>query len=719
MINQQRRKKARTEQIPNFIPRNFPLKSRLAEYLLNYLPIGTLLEPSIQISIDVITEEDSFNIAEQLLARFSDSANAAKLKEAMRERTLEAELAEAVSTFIERTTSKKYRFFRSLVIPLLEKEIRDDAPSYRHRADQMCKKLNLKEQEFSMVELSCCADLNPGLESLLNSHKMLEKPGLFACLLRMSRSKASSFLSCRGRLETNEVLLFSRHGNVSVTDTVFDFLIGNSGQEFATNSFQEAKPSKIPLDAFNLKAPQKSTLQQLVNAKDAINILFYGTAGTGKTELAKALATHCGKPAVFVNYGDKGDENDRKIALTTTANSIPPDTLIIVDEVDSLLNTRHVFRDTKINKGWINQFLDSSKHKIIWITNDVSSIEESVLRRFSYNLQFKPLTWRQRECIWLTQLRKHRIKRFFQTLEIQQLAKRFPVSPGLIAYSVKTIKQCRTPERSAPQLHAMLNEVLTRQMELTEGRTPKKKLNGINENYDFNALNTDANIPLLLQGLENFQHSDPDLGLNLLFWGDSGTGKTEFGKYLAARLGKELLVKRMSDLQSKWVGDTEKQIAAAFHEAEENNMILFLDEADSLFINRQTANRSWETSQTNEILTQMENFSGILICCTNLLDHLDEAAMRRFAFKIKFLPLTVDGALLLYREYFRSPGRSLSPEQEEALSRIRNVCPGDIKAVWQRTRFLGDTLTHGELILELEKEVFYKKGGDKTPIGFG
>ena len=143
--------------------------------------------------------------------------------------------------------------------------------------------------------------------------------------------------------------------------------------------------------------------------------------------------------------------------------------------------------------------------------------------------------------------------------------------------------------------------------------------------------------------------------------------------------------------------------------------------ADSLFINRQTATRSWETSQTNEILTQMENFSGILICCTNLLENLDEAAMRRFSFKIKFLPLTYEGKLRLYRNYFSTVKGSFTTEHKAALSKVQNLCPGDIKAVWQRMRMLGrrESLLHVKIIAELEKEVGYKRGKSRVAMGFG
>ena len=229
-------------------------------------------------------------------------------------------------------------------------------------------------------------------------------------------------------------------------------------------------------------------------------------------------------------------------------------------------------------------------------------------------------------------------------------------------------------------------------------------------------------------------------GAKVLITGASGfTGKVltrklvEAGAIVNAIARPSSNIDDLSDLDITWfrgdvfdpdtiteaVKDVEYifHLAAAFREAEENDAILFLDEADSLFINRQTANRSWETSQTNEILTQMENFSGILICCTNLLENLDEAAMRRFAFKIKFLPLTEEGKLCLYRKYFSMVNGSLSPEEEIHLSKVRSLCPGDIKAVWQRTRFMGHALTHGEVIQELAKEVSYKKYSS-VPIGF-
>ena len=712
MINRRLSCKPPAEGVLDVVSGDFPLESRLAEYVLCLLELNQLSRMLLEIIFSILSSSQAWEIS--MLFKKDNSFEI--LKENLKVVEDADDLARAFFQGIGAATNANAKKFIKAVRPLLEKEMKKDCASYRRRVAQLQQKLDLDSDEVTLLELGCCYSLNDGLERLLDSFNKSKKVALYSFITQIPRARLARLVSAKGNLKKNSWLVMSAN-NLNIDDSIFEFLIGNDGKEFALNAFKPVKRAEIPLDLFELKPIQKRALKNILQSKSPAHLLFYGKAGTGKTELAKTLTQACELDAVVVDYGSDGDARDRKTALLTTINSVSKETLIIVDEVDDLLNTQNFFRVATVNKGWINQFMDACKHKVIWITNNSGGIEESVRRRFSYSLYFKALSWRQRQNIWKTQLRKHRLKRFFSEEKIQILSKRFTVSPGLISYAIKTIKQSRTPEMDTAQLYTMIDEVLTRQMELTEGRKPEKKLNDINENYDPEALHTDIHIPRLLRGLEQFNTSKKSFGMNLLFWGWPGTGKTEFGKYIADQLGKELLVKRMSDLQSMWVGETEKQIAAAFREAEENDAILFIDEADSVFINRQTANKSWETSQTNEILTQMENFSGILICCTNLLENLDEAAMRRFAFKIKFLPLTNEGKVRLYQKYFSSLTAPLSKEQQSRLVAIRNLCPGDIKAVWQRTQMLGNSPSD-EIISELEKEVSYKKGGNKSTIGF-
>lgn len=119
-------------------------------------------------------------------------------------------------------------------------------------------------------------------------------------------------------------------------------------------------------------------------------------------------------------------------------------------------------------------------------------------------------------------------------------------------------------------------------------------------------------------------------GLRLLFGGPPGGGKTQYALWLAKRLGRDVMLKRPSDLLSKYIGDSEKQIASAFRNAARAGSVLIIDEADALLYDRSIATHSWEHSQIAEFLQQIQEYNGILIACTNRVDAVDPALRRRF-----------------------------------------------------------------------------------------
>jgi len=113
----------------------------------------------------------------------------------------------------------------------------------------------------------------------------------------------------------------------------------------------------------------------------------------------------------------------------------------------------------------------------------------------------------------------------------------------------------------------------------------------------------------------------------------------------------------------------------------------------------------------------MENHKGILVCCTNMLDHLDNAVMRRFAWKIRFKPLTDEGKIKMFAGFFS--GVALDENARRKIQAIPGLTPGRIKAVWQKMRFLDSRQTQPEAIIEeLENEARYENGAS-IPIGFG
>ena len=199
------------------------------------------------------------------------------------------------------------------------------------------------------------------------------------------------------------------------------------------------------------------------------------------------------------------------------------------------------------------------------------------------------------------------------------------------------------------------------------------------------------------------------LNFSLCLYGEPGTGKSQYARYLADTLGIEVVFKRASDLMSKWVGETEQNIAEAFAEAKAKKAMLIFDEADSFLQNRNNAQRSWEISQVNEMLTRMESHEYTFVCTTNLLDSLDEASLRRFTFKIKFDFMTTEQVNSAIEHFF---------EIKNANVNIKGLTAGDFATVKKKIDFLG-TKDLSEITKMLNDEVKVKKSKElQNTIGF-
>ena len=170
-------------------------------------------------------------------------------------------------------------------------------------------------------------------------------------------------------------------------------------------------------------------------------------------------------------------------------------------------------------------------------------------------------------------------------------------------------------------------------------------------------------------------------GLNALFAGESGTGKTMAADIMAHELGLDLYKINLSTVVSKYIGETEKNLSRIFLEAETSNAVLFFDEADALFGKRSEVKDSHDRYANIEIsylLQRMEAFAGIVILATNLRANLDDAFTRRLHFIVEFpfpeapdrekiwrvntppdLPLAADVDYTLLAERFRIAGGNI------------------------------------------------------------
>ena len=179
-------------------------------------------------------------------------------------------------------------------------------------------------------------------------------------------------------------------------------------------------------------------------------------------------------------------------------------------------------------------------------------------------------------------------------------------------------------------------------------------------------------------------------------------------------------MRRASDLQSMWLGETEKMIRAAFDEAQDERGVLLIDEADTFLSDRSAAARSWERSQVNELLQCMERFEGIFIAATNMISALDKASLRRFTYKVEFLPLSFDQRLAMLHDQLRA-----SPVSDEDWLHLRNrvgrldgLTVGDFAVVAAQSAVRKRGITAEERVAMLEAKLRLRLPSVGRVLGF-
>lgn len=230
-------------------------------------------------------------------------------------------------------------------------------------------------------------------------------------------------------------------------------------------------------------------------------------------------------------------------------------------------------------------------------------------------------------------------------------------------------------------------------------------------NYRLDILNADCDLAEVRERLIRHRQG------RLCLYGPPGTGKTAFGRYLAETLDMPLMVRCASDILSPWVGMTEQSMAEMFRQAAEEGVVLLLDEADSFLQDRQGAQRVWEITEVNEMLTQLESFEGVFIASTNLMDSLDSAALRRFDLKIRLDYLRPEQAWTMFVETAARLGVEAGEELRSNVGGLAVLIPGDFANVVRQSRLR--TITDAaDLYQRLRAECAAKPESRRRRIGF-
>jgi SpoVK/Ycf46/Vps4 family AAA+-type ATPase len=173
-------------------------------------------------------------------------------------------------------------------------------------------------------------------------------------------------------------------------------------------------------------------------------------------------------------------------------------------------------------------------------------------------------------------------------------------------------------------------------------------------------------------------------GLNILFSGPTGTGKTMAAEVIANELQLEMYKIDLSAVVSKWVGETEKNLTRIFAEARDMNGIIFFDEADALFGKRtgvKDAHDRYANLETSYLLQKIEEYEGIVILSSNFRENIDEAFLRRMHFKVEFQLPDDESRLSIWRNIFPIGAPISSDVDMNFLAKKFKISGGNIKNV--------------------------------------
>lgn len=391
----------------------------------------------------------------------------------------------------------------------------------------------------------------------------------------------------------------------------------------------------------------------------------------------------------------------------------PTDILVITNASAALSNVTatpswmmSIFGEDRGGKSADSEELESDERlllenpvKTIWLTTSASSITTENVGRFLYHAELKGGSREDRR----NEIKTHATELGLSDTLIQKLAKHSELGKEQIGSAAKLTSLFMNQGHDHD--HEELFSHVVEHSQKALGRKKIEELRDSATKYDINMINLESKFTLaqMIDSLKKRPY------LSLCLFGPPGTGKTAFAEHLAIELDLPIIKKRASDLLSKYVGESEQNIAAAFQEARDEGAILLFDEADSFLRDRRAARYSWETTQVNELLQQMENHTGIFICATNLMDKLDPAALRRFTFKLNFRELTIEQRVKMFENESQIILSEL-PESESTriaddLTMIRFLTPGDFAVVKKQMTLFDTVLDADGWIAQLRSEV--------------
>ena len=595
------------------------------------------------------------------------------------------------------------------------------------RIRRLGKTMGLSETDVDILNFMLRCETQPVIESMIDEvfdvrSRKMAKLNVKGIILRYLLDRSVHTILSRFKpdapLLRSGLISIDSDGDVNLMDRLHRLAVtpGEADLDPTTLLLGTTTPSELDWSDFDHLARDRDHVEGLLKGAirtgaAGVNILLYGPPGTGKTEFCKVLASRLG--ATIYGIGESDDDkrepsrNERLNELKLAQCLVGRDrkSILLFDEMDDLLSGArarglgfflgfspgHRHGESKV---FMHRLLEQNAAPTLWTTNLTDEIDPSILRRMMFAMELRMPPPKVRARIWSRQLSRHGIES--DESDALALATEFDATPGVAAGATAAAKLGGGGLDTVRHGVRNLSRVLS--CEKPSQRPPDK--------FDPAFIRADQDLIRLADRLTKKK----ERRFSFCLQGPPGTGKSAFVRYLAERLDLGIMQMRASHLLSMWVGQTEKNIAKAFADACDQEAFLVFDEADSLLADRRMAERGWEISQVNEMLTWMESHRFPFACTTNLVEKLDPATLRRFTFKIKLGYLTTEQASAMFRAYF-----NLAPPKE--LAALPVLTPGDFAVVRRAVEAL-DLLHDARFIADMLRTECEAKPGQTKKSGF-
>lgn len=447
--------------------------------------------------------------------------------------------------------------------------------------------------------------------------------------------------------------------------------------------------------------------QQRAGVPTRLTFLFRGSPGLGKTMCAEAIAKQLDKKILRIQIGEIDQRVLPNLVMFAINRARVTDQVLVFEECERLLWSNY---SDGLTAAWMKVIFEEFNGVAIFNLN--YRVGEDFLRRVTYHVKFENLSREYRTILLGRTLSSMSHVEVSQSA-VEHIAEKFPVPPGFYQQAIQLARSLGCGQVTDDSLVESFKTVCSSQsFKSDEAVEPRSLFASLRVSEDVaGTIDQFINLAKRKTAGEELPFNG---GVSAVFYGMPGCGKTMAAEAVAAELKLKFRKTTASEILSPFVGGTEQNIKELFQKSEREKSVVFIDEAEGLLLSREGATRSWERTQVNEFLKQIEEFEGVLIIATNHRDVMDPAFARRFLFHVEFKTPSQSVRLNLWKNWKHLV--NLSDMELSSLATEFELTGGEIQNVVKKA-FAANQLGKDDLFRFCEQQMSERWGTSSRRLG--